>query len=245
MCWNIEATTSFSLIYLCFIVFYYKMGMKYYKQYILFNCFYLVMEVFQTLQWLFGNVSNTTETCTIINKTFTYIAFILIWAQPLLFSIIGITSDNNNNIFRKLSLLNILVFLYACAVLYYVTELNVQYGYNFEKSSVSNITCTVVGANHHLAWMFQTGLIDYQANHLLYMVLCFVTFIFYQPSMRGIPLGWIMTLVITLCVFKTESNEIASTWCLFSIFSNIVIIMYHILHNNNVNIKQELSPKHA
>jgi hypothetical protein len=192
------------------------------------------MEVFQMLQWLFGNVGGITETsCTTINKIFTYTAFILIWSQPLLFSIIGIMTSNYKDIFRKLVVLNATVLLYACAVIVYITEYDVQYGYNLAKSSLNNITCTLIGNNHHLAWMFQTGLIDYQANHLLYMVLCLTTFIFYKPSISGIPLGWILTLFLTLLVFETESNEIASTWCLFSVFSNIVIVACHLYHRRH------------
>ena len=90
MCWNLPVSLSFSVLYASFIVYYYNKKPNFWKGYIMFCSFYLVMEVFQSLQWMFGDLVHEyhiygPSICSTKNKNFTYTAFILIWLQPLLF----------------------------------------------------------------------------------------------------------------------------------------------------------------
>ncbi len=85
----------------------------YWREYLMFGMFYFTMEVFQTMQWLYGNVYTLSDSlnqdtdlcqfrnqgiksCDRVNTYYTVVAHILIWSQPILFSYIGYrTSDSS------------------------------------------------------------------------------------------------------------------------------------------------------
>ena len=66
------------------------------RYYILFCMFYGCMEILQGCQWYIG-ISIMSEICPPINRLLTYIAYLLIWLQPVMFSYIA-KSVNNSNI---------------------------------------------------------------------------------------------------------------------------------------------------
>lgn len=86
MCWNIEITFTFALLYATSIAIYYKLKPKNYVSYIIFSSFYLIMELFQMVQWMVLDFSVSESR---LNTELTYVAYLLIWLQPVLFSYIG------------------------------------------------------------------------------------------------------------------------------------------------------------
>lgn len=188
------------------------------------------MELFQTTQWLFGDVSNKYNTtgpdsCSQMNKYFTYVAFVLIWLQPFLFSLIGYIEMNQRNIFWKFMILNILVFTYSFFNLYYATEINEKVTYAIQDNMIATSTCTDTGPNHHLSWRFKTINVDLQPNNFAYLMLCMTTFLFYSDKLLNIPLGWVTSLLFTKLIFNVSNTEIASSWCLLSVIANLIIFV--------------------
>ena len=220
MCWSPSISLFFSIIYVLFIKYYCFVKPKYWKQYILFSGFYLVMELFQTFQWVFGDVG----ICNNTNRLFTVVAYILIWLQPILFSVIGLMSKSNRLVFLKLLVINVIVFCYAMTTLTLGTVQKSQF-YQIAHSIYSNDTCTTIGRTNHLVWQFKVSTIDHQPNHLLYLILSATSFIFYRSwRLKSIGLGWIASLIMTIQILDPDTLEMASTWCLFSVSANLVIL---------------------
>lgn len=233
MCWSIEFTTLFIFIYVISIIILFMTKPKKYVCFILFALFYTVMEIFQLLQWLYGDVLHTVQEstqCSLLNRYFTYFAFVLIWLQPLLFSFIGYIAYRSKE-FKKLSIITSCLFLFVFLTLVYTTEHNINNGYPLVDSNIGNSTCTFVGQNNHLQWMFKGFFIDYQANNLMYFVLCIIAMSFYNWDLFGVTLSWFLTLVITLSFFNVSKSEIPSFWCFLSVFSNVVNLIYALIYN--------------
>ena len=187
MCWSIGITAFFSTIYIISIYVYILWKPKNYVQKILFSCFFLVMELYQLSQWLFGDVINYStgkqNKCSIINKNFTYFGFILIWLQPILFNVLGHITYRSKEIFKKMYFVNVPLFVIAVISIFIITEFKINSGYSRTDASYGFTTCTFIGKNHHLAWMFAGAHPDYQANHLLYFILCVIPFMFYERDL--------------------------------------------------------------
>lgn len=229
MCWNIASTFSFSCLYIITINLYQYYKPRGYEIKIIFCKFFLIMELLQLLQWTFGNVKyNLTEyhTCSFINTIFTYIAFILIWTQPLLFSYIGYKNYQERNfIFTRLNIINIFTAIIAIGGLLYSDLINNQNDYPFGYSNYSNTTCTYIGKNNHLVWNFTGFHIDYQVNHMLYFILCVIVFMFYQKDLLSISFSWCITLIITYFGFQVTLVELPSYWCFISVISIIIFFI--------------------
>jgi hypothetical protein len=187
------------------------------------------MELFQMFQWVFGDVNDyvgNSTSCSITNRTFTYIAFILIWFQPILFNIIGYMAYQDFA-FINMGGTGILVFIYGLFSLFYSTEKNVDFGYPADMSSIGRVTCTYIGLHNHLAWMFKGIDFDFQVNYILYSTLCWLAFKFYAKDLWGIPLSWFLTLLTTILTFNVSAFELPSFWCMLSVEANFIIILYH------------------
>jgi hypothetical protein len=235
MCWNIASTFSFSIIYLTAIYIHYSYKRRNYQIFILFNLFFCIMELFQMCQWLFADVTNTVfeaGACSKINKLFTYFGFILVWLQPLLFSMIPYLAYKKK-VFINLSIINLSVFFLALGGLIYVTEFNKNFGYTLKDATYGSTTCTYIGASHHLAWSFSGFHADYQANHLLYFVLCCIAFSFYKRDLFVILVSWLFSLFLAFFVFSVSLAELPSFWCVLSVLSNIFIFVdqFYLLRN--------------
>lgn len=242
MCQTSWISACFSVVYLIFIIYYFKKKPFYWKEYIIFSGFYMIMEIFQTLQWSYGDVYNKSdiyglESCSPINKNFTYFAYILIWVQPILFSYLGqrTTNGDYNLIFKKLTIINLIVFIWSILTLFLGNfEKNF---YLIEDSIFAFDTCTSIGKSGHLAWQFKPNTIDYQANHLTYLILCFLSFCVYPDNeLKIIGFGWFISLIISSFYFTPTEIEKASVWCLSSIFANLTIIGFLIIKSNYINL---------
>lgn len=227
MCWNLSISLSFSVLYFTCILFYYFKKPRYWNIYILFCSFYLIMELFQSSQWLFGDVVTNYEiygpsNCSLTNKSFTYVAYILIWLQPLLFSIIGYL-QNREKIFKKIIIFYALIFCYSLVSIFvrsYYTQ-----KYIIENSNFASSTCTEVGPTDHLSWRFSVENIDLALNNMTYLILCIFPFLFYKEELKNIWKGWVATLLLTKIILNPYDTEVPSTWCLISIFGNIIVML--------------------
>lgn len=242
MCRNIFETSLFSAIYVISIIAHQYFKKKNYKSYITFSAFFFTMEFFQLCQWLFAGVIHTviqSATCSTNNKFSTYVAFILIWTQPLLFAFIGYqaekTNGNDGSIFKRLCVVYFGVALLAIGGLVYSTEF-IKSSFPFGDSNYSNVTCTFIGKNNHLVWNFAGIHVDYQANHLLYAVLCIIAFVFYQSDLLVVPFSWGFTLFAACFIFRVTLSELPAYWCVLSVLSNIFIWIYELLVAQNENI---------
>ncbi|AGF84933.1 hypothetical protein QJ854_gp849 [Moumouvirus goulette] len=232
MCWNYEVSLFFSGLYILTNSYYLFTRPKFWREYLLFGTFYFIMEAFQTMQWLFGNVadlnSRGVNQCDLINRNYTVFGFILIWLQPLLFSYIGKRtsySETSKKYFNKLCVINLIVFIYACVQIY--LGFSSKNYYVIENSIFGSSTCTNVGETGHLAWRFKPKSLDAFPNHITYVILCIMSFLMYESNdVRIIGWGWFLSLVVTKFLLYPTMTEIASSWCLLSIIANILIVGY-------------------
>ena len=197
------------------------------------------MELLQLLQWIYGDVGSisTLGTCTDHNRIFTYVSFAYIFVQPLAFSCIGwIHYGSKGTVFPRLT-----IFLAVCFVGFVInfivwnkTSTNLHYNYQLVDSTIGNTTCTFVGDNGHLRWMYYGGHPDYHSNNLMYLVLSILVFTFYEKDLFVIPFSWGLTLLITITFFDYSLAEIPSFWCLMSALSipiGVVISIYEYYKN--------------
>ena len=279
MCWNYQVSLAFSLLFLVTNSYYLVARPRYWKEYLLFGMFYFVMEVFQTIQWLYGNVygqndhrqpaivdqlnlyfnftkqsqiqiqlqtvsiyDNWQDTlqwflgyfknnfrtgvsnCDITNTNFTVVAHILIWLQPILFSYIGFRTSRHNKYFFK-------VLLWVTGVVLFYSIFSLYQGhyyqdyYQIENSIYGSSTCTNRGPTGHLVWRFKPRSVDYFPNYLLYLIMCALSFFFYDDiRTQIIGIGWLASLVFTKFILTPTLIEMASSWCLLSIGANFFII---------------------
>lgn len=195
----------------------------------MFGMFYFVMEAFQTVQWLFGDVRENTlqgvNQYSIINRHFTIFAHLLIWSQPLLFSYIGYRTAANKKFFFCMIFINYAVLIISLVNLYGGFYRDDYYQIN--DSVFGLTTCTNVGDTGHLVWKFKPKSIDYFPNYLMYLVLCLLSFFMYDRSETLIIFyGWSTSLIITKLVLQPVLLELASSWCLLSVIANIMIFIY-------------------
>lgn len=233
MCWNPIASASFSLIYGCFNAYYYFVQPPHWKQYLIFSSFYFVMEVFQTCQWLFGEVLEIQylfqyqmgiKFCPKTNAYFTWIAFILIWLQPVMFAYIGKIS-NNSLFFQKYYPICWLVFFYALLNLGMGSVLESRQFYSIEESIYGLSTCTTKMDQSYLMRRFRPYMVDYDTNHFVYLFLCFLSFVFYPKDIRIIGYGWLASLFATFIILEPSNVELMASWCLLSIVGNFIIML--------------------
>ncbi|AGC02317.1 hypothetical protein H012_gp133 [Acanthamoeba polyphaga moumouvirus] len=232
MCWNYEVSLFFSGLYVLTNSYYIFTKPRFWREYLLFGTFYFIMEAFQTMQWLYGNVvdydSRGVNHCDLINRNYTVFGFILIWLQPLIFSYIGKRTsynESNKKYFNKLCIFNFLLFIYACVLLY--LGFGSKNYYIIEDSIFGSSTCTNVGQTGHLAWRFKPKYLDVFPNHITYVILCMMSFLMYEPNdVRIIGWGWFLSLVVTKFLLYPTMIEIASSWCLLSIIANMLIVGY-------------------
>jgi hypothetical protein len=132
--------------------------------------------------------------------------------------------------FLYLSIINFIIFIYAIIGLVYsnaISSTAEDYGYSsILNSNVGSQTCTFIGKNHHLHWMFRGFHPDYQLNNLMYVILCIITFVNYDWDIFGIPLSWTLTFFITIVCFKTSLAELPAFWCMMSICSIFINGVY-------------------
>jgi hypothetical protein len=243
MCWNYQVSLSFSILYFLINCYYVLKKPPYWKEYLMFGAFYFTMEVFQSLQWLYGNVymlSDQSEqssfvsgmiakygvhTCNITNSHFTMAAHILIWLQPILFSYIGYrTVDSSSRKFMKYQIwVNCTILVQSSLQL--LSSPSQGNPYTISGSIFGLSMCTNEGDTGHLVWRFKPLLIEYFPNYLAYLTMCVLAFLCYDKAeIKIIGYGWFASLLITAVILRPTLLEYASAWCLFSIVANAMIL---------------------
>ena len=227
MCWSYEVSLGFSCLYVLVNSYYVYKRPPYWEYLLLFGSFYLVMELFQTFQWLYGDVQSNTligvDNCSTINTNFTLFANMLIWLQPVMFSFIGYrTNSRDKHFFELLLLISLSVLFLSVFLLYGDTPTY----YVINDSIFGNSTCTNVGGTGHLVWRFKPSNIDYYPNYLVYVILCLLSFCMYDRSETSIiGIGWILSLLVTKLILAPKLIEVASSWCLMSIVAHLLIFV--------------------
>lgn len=244
MCWDYQVSLGFSILYLIINSYYLFKKPRYWKEYLMFGMFYFTMEVFQTMQWLHGNVYMLSEfrnqnitiqgikLCDTINSRYTVFAHILIWLQPILFSYIGYrtTSESNKKYSKYLLLVGIVVLIHSLVLLYFGSTKNNYY--NIDDSIFGLSTCTNQGNTGHLVWKFKPASIDYFPNYFTYLVMCILAFLLYDKlEVKIIGYGWLVSCILTKLILRPTLIEVASSWCLLSIIANLMIYIYLQLKN--------------
>ena len=229
MCWSATVSLIFSGIYFFCNVYYIFRKPPYWREYLIFGCFYTVMELYQCFQWLYGNVYGRTvfgvSNCDRVNMSFTLVGHILIWLQPLLFSYIGYRTARNKKFFKIANMLNIIVLLYSLSSLYRGFYKNDYY--TIQDSVYGNSTCTDTGLTGHLLWRFKPVNIELFPNYFTYLTLCILSFCMYEQwDTRIIGVGWLAALSATKFLLQPHVTEMASSWCLFSIVANLIILTF-------------------
>ncbi len=228
MCWNYEVSLTFSVLYLIINSYYLIAKPKYWREYFLFGMFYFTMELFQTMQWIFGGVEKNNlygvDQCNSMNTNYTIVAHILIWLQPILFSYIGYRTNENKTFFYRYTIMNIVIFLFSL-VLLDTSGIN-KNNYIIENSIYGLSTCTNEGRTGHLVWRFKPKIIEYFPNYLMYITSCVLSFIMYEKSkIRVIGTGWLLSFIVTYIILRPSLIEMASSWCLLSIVANAYILI--------------------
>ncbi len=230
MCWSVPYTIIFSILYICFGCYFLMTKPTCWKSYIAFSAFYFTMEIFQLSQWLYGDVIDDHNThgnvsCSLTNEIYTYVAYILIWLQPILFCYIGLRdSIKYKNFFEKYMWFVSGVFCIAMLTLIMGSLKGDPGAYIIKDSIYGTHTCTSIGPTHHLGWQFKPIIIDYQPNHFAYLALCILSFMFYdRKELKCIVYGWFLALILTIKILKPSNTELASSWCLLSIIGELTI----------------------
>lgn len=229
MCWNYQISLFFVVIYICVNSCFWLLKPKFWKEYLIFGTFYLAMELFQTIQWLFGkvypNVLTGIKNCDKINVGFTVVAYVLIWLQPVLYSYIGYRTVQTNGFIKNYFYFTIFLFFYSMAIL--IAGFYFPHSYSVTNSIFGLSTCTNEGGSGHLVWRFKPSSIDYAPNNLMYLVLCGISFMMYDRiQIKIISYGWMLSLVMTGIILRPHLLELSSSWCLMSIFGNLLIVVY-------------------
>ena len=237
MCWSYEVSLTFVYLFIFTNICYIYARPKYWIEYLMFGTFYLVMEVFQTIQWMYGDIYNNTlqgvNHCSIINQKYTIIAHILIWLQPLLFSIIGYRTATNKIFFKYLNYINLFVLIFSMVNL--CSGFYKDNYYQINNSIFGLSTCTDTGITGHLVWRFKPSSIEYFPHYLMYFIMCTLSFLMYdRRQTQIIGIGWLSTLIITKLVLWPDRLELASSWCLLSIVANVIILVYNLILKLNV-----------
>lgn len=232
MCWNYSVSLIFFIIFLISNSYYVIKKPKYWIEYLLFGGFYMNMEIFQTSQWLFGNVREFNSIgfnkCDIVNINFTIGAHILIWLQPILFSYIGYRTSHFRRFFYTFLFFNTIIFIYSLIVLYVGFQQNTFY--SIFDSNFGLSTCTNKGPTGHLVWKIKPASIDYFPNYFMYLAMCSLSFLMYdKKEIQLIGFGWAISFILTKIILQPTALEMASTWCLLSVFANMLIVGYHMI----------------
>lgn len=229
MCWNIGVSLAATAVHAVSFIIVANKKVPEYRSYLLFTGFFMIMEVFQALQWWIGEVG-VGIVCTERNRLMTMIAYLLIWLQPLLFVKIGERSQLHAvqvrlQFARRLA---ILTAWYAMTNLF--LGLLVRPKHLLPGSSFGSETCTTVGPHGHLAWSFAPLTITYGPTHFVYVASILTTISFYpRPLFTTIGIGWIGTLLISICLVGI-GIELPAFWCLLSVFVDVPIIVRSLLH---------------
>lgn len=184
--------------------------------------FYLIMELFQALQWLTANPQHfgPKQSCSSWNQGTTVLAYFLIWAQPYLFS--SIAGNKSANSLNRASVITLAYAMFAILkpLVFKQTSCSIDY------SNYHSNTCTFAGKHGHLDWKFAIVNIMYQPTHFVYLLLIGLTL----PKLHDvhkwtIGVGWILTLLLSIYLVG-GGPEVPAFWCMTSALIDIPILGY-------------------
>ena len=190
------------------------------------------MEGLQLTQWLVGPSSSSLRSeCSIPNKLLTLIAYLLIWLQPLLFSLMGAEQRLSDTWVRGdyflFSTRVSLVALGAAMLNTFLSWLaNTAVTVSGTPSNFGQEMCTTVGRYGHLSWSFPIYHLDTQPSYFVYLALIAMCIVQYPKAMKyTMGLGWFAMLLVATFMVR-GSEEIPAFWCLLSVFAGVPILIY-------------------
>lgn len=233
MCWSAPVSLAFGLVH-CLVGFYVqKRQGPYYREFSIFVGFYALMEFLQMFQWLIGTHQN------LINTTLTVVAYLLIWLQPIMFSLIGVLQTFKNQSNGYYHGYYIFALQLSCLILL-VALGNLGFGLisgrgiHIPNTNFENITCTTIGKYGHLDWKFGVYSIDFQPTHIMYLLLIMLSVLSYPKGLKcTLGLGWLATFIVSLFLVA-GSSEFPAYWCLLSLFADIPIVIYEYTRRSTV-----------
>lgn len=209
MCFTQSISLVFSIIGFSSSFYFYKIKKPF--SYYIHGVFYSTMELLQFIQYFYINQCNTN-----ININLTYIAYILIWLQPLLFNYYYLLITNKNKI----------VFIYNIYLSFIIFLLSLDRVFihflhphqNRIDEIASGITCTYSGSKH-LYWNFDMktnhGI---EVNYLWYVILICFPALWIDNIKKGLFI--IITFLSGLMIsnyYTQNMNETIPFWCVLSI----------------------------
>lgn len=216
MCYNIVVSIFATLCHIKTLNIVKSSNVKYKIQYFIFLYFYIVMELFQTLQHI---TLPYTKQCGIWNVITTVIAYALIWIQPYLFYIMYYQLNRSN---KLISTITKIIFVYAMLSL--VLGFRSTATYVLPNSNFGPQTCTKIAENGNIEWMFKLSSIIYSPNFFIYLLFIgVISWEFPNELFYSIGLGWWISLVVSI-LWVGISIALPSRWCQLSIFVDIPII---------------------
>ncbi|CAF1648713.1 unnamed protein product, partial [Didymodactylos carnosus] len=144
MCWNFEVSLSFAIVHLLSSIYVGWKKPRYYRKFIIFMMCYSCIELLEALQWYVGVEQNlNSSTCKLSNTLLTVVAYILIWIQPIMFSLFSVKGD-----FRFPLYYSIYAFILALLTLtlgFIHPSVGLQSMGLTEKNNYGRYTCTYMG----------------------------------------------------------------------------------------------------
>jgi len=228
MCWNIKVSMLFAWVHIMTFILTHVIKPQGYKQYKIFLAFYTIMELFQASQWAFVTLgTDATESCDPLNTFSTFIAYILIWAQPIMYAYIDVYVNNekeNNSVNMFALRASIATFCIAMYNLLFKSRVDRYVAIAY--TNYGEYTCTYIGQYGHLQWMFYIPDIGYQPTHIVFLILICTSFSFYKNIIvrNTLFFGLLATLILT--VFRVgDGPELPAYWCMLTAFADIPIII--------------------
>ncbi|CAF3274608.1 unnamed protein product [Rotaria sp. Silwood2] len=235
MCWNLEVSLGFAGIHLLAAIYVAWHRPPYSQCFLLFILFYFFMELLQALQWFIGVESYLNQSCSKTNTFLTIIAYIFIWLQPIMF--VSFANKNNNRFAWYYSLHTLMIAMINLIVGFYEKATGLEMMKRNEKTNYGIYTCTYQGKDNHLVWKFAVSSFNYQPTHYDYFSIILLTFILhYNRTLQStIAAGWMITYFVSLWNIGDVNAELTSYWCLISVFADIPIIIYTMIHAKKKN----------
>lgn len=236
MCWSLLVTGCFVLAdLLCLkLLMVAKQDMKKSLErglrwdcYFVFVSLYTVMELLQFVQWI---ILSFEYECGTLNVLTTYIAYMLIWLQPVMFSVFVFWSCEIYYGMKSTAFLifymSYATFLFAMFSILIGNNSSITEGcYSSLNTNYNVQTCTKIGENNHLHWNFNVMTLQYQPTHFVYMLLiCSALLIVKNYTFLVLGVGWVLSLITSALLIGT-GPELPAFWCLLSVFANIPILV--------------------
>jgi hypothetical protein len=222
MCWTPTVSFAFGLFHLFVAFLVWRKKNTFYIQFVGFCLFFACMEFLQGFQWIVG----TPNRCTSTNTFLTVGAYFLVWTQPLLVTWIGWKS------FEKDSYLHgyyTCLFRINCILLFFgvwnlMASFFLHEGEHIPDTNFMYPTCTLKGDYGHLDWKWGIYSVDFQPNWAIYWANILTAFFAYPRHLQQtVACGWILSFLVT--IFWVGGSEVASFWCLLSVFADLPILV--------------------